>query len=86
MNIDELLKINSEKLEEARKEADSEKILVHEKIASILETDPAIFFKIDMESALKILVQLLPEDKIKEAYTNLMSPESFENLRRNFKI
>lgn len=86
MNIDELLKINSEKLEKARKEEDSEKILVHEKIASILETDPAIFFKIDMESALKILVQLLPEDKVKEAYTSLMSPESFENLRRNFKI
>lgn len=86
MSIEELIKINNEKLEEARNETDSEKIMIHEKIASILESDPAIFFKIDMESALKLLVQLLPEDKVKEAYTSLISPDSFGNLRRNFKI
>ena len=86
MSIEELIKINNEKLEEARNETDSEKIMIHEKIASILESDSAIFFKIDMESALKLLVQLLPEDEVKEAYTSLISPDSFGNLRRNFKI
>ena len=39
-----------------------------------------------MESSLKILIQLLPENEVKEAYTSLISPENFDNLRRKLKI
>ena len=86
MTIDNLLEINNKKLEEAKKSGDERKIMLHEKLAKLFQDQPEIFFKTDMESSLKILVQLLPEDQIKDAYTSLISPENFENLRRKFKI
>ena len=86
MTVDDLLEINNKKLDEAKKSSDEKKIILHEKLAKLLQDQPELFFKTDMESSLKILVQLLPENKVKEAYTSLISPENFENLRRKFKI
>lgn len=86
MTIDDLLEINNKKLDEAKKMGDEKKIMLYEKLAKLFQNQPAIFFKTDMESSLKILIQLLPEEQVKEAYTSLISPESFENLRRKFKI
>lgn len=86
MTIDDLLEINNKKLDEAKKSSDEKKIILHEKLAKLLQDQPELFFKTDMESSLKILVQLLPENEVKEAYTSLISPENFENLRRKFKI
>ena len=80
------LEINNKKLDEAKKSNDEKKIILHEKLAKLLQDQPELFFKTDMESSLKILVQLLPENEVKEAYTSLISPENFENLRRKFKI
>ena len=86
MTVDDLLEINNKKLDEAKKSSDEKKIILHEKLAKLLQAQPELFFKTDMESSLKILVQLLPENEVKEAYTSLISPENFENLRRKFKI
>ncbi len=86
MTVDDLLEINNKKLDEAKKSSDEKKIILHEKLAKLLQDQPELFFKTDMESSLKILVQLLPENEVKEAYTSLISPENFENLRRKFKI
>ena len=86
MTVDDLLEINNKKLDEAKKSSDEKKIILHEKLAKLLQDQSELFFKTDMESSLKILVQLLPENKVKEAYTSLISPENFENLRRKFKI
>lgn len=86
MTIENLLEINEKKLEEAKNAGDARKIMLHEKLAQLFKDQPEIFFKTDMESSLKILVQLLPEEQIKEAYKSLISPESFEKLRRKFKI
>ena len=86
MTVDDLLEINNKKLDEAKKSSDEKKIVLHEKLAKLLQDQPELFFKTDMESSLKILVQLLPENEVKEAYTSLISPENFENLRRKFKI
>ena len=86
MTVDDLLEINNKKLDEAKKSNDEKKIILHEKLAKLLQDQPELFFKTDMESSLKILVQLLPENEVKEAYTSLISPENFENLRRKFKI
>lgn len=86
MTVDDLLEINNKKLDEAKKSSDEKKIILHEKLAKLLQDQPELFFKTDMESSLKILIQLLPENEVKEAYTSLISPENFENLRRKFKI
>ena len=86
MTVDDLLEIINNKLDEAKKSSDDQKIILHEKLAKLLQDQPELFFKTDMESSLKILVQLLPENEVKEAYTSLISPENFENLRRKFKI
>lgn len=86
MTVDDLLEINNKKLDEAKKSSDEKKIILHKKLAKLLQDQPELFFKTDMESSLKILVQLLPENEVKEAYTSLISPENFENLRRKFKI
>lgn len=86
MTVDDLLEINNKKLDEAKKSSNEKKIILHEKLAKLLQDQPELFFKTDMESSLKILVQLLPENEVKEAYTSLISPENFENLRRKFKI
>ena len=86
MTIDDLLKINNKKLDEAKKLGDEKKIILYEELAKLFHDQPEIFFKTDMESSLKILIQLLPEEQVKEAYTSLISPENFENLRRKFKI
>ena len=86
MTIDDLLKINNKKLDEAKKLGDEKKIILYEKLAKLFHDQLEIFFKTDMESSLKILIQLLPEEQVKEAYTSLISPENFENLRRKFKI
>ena len=86
MTVDDLLEINNKKLDEAKKSNDEKKIILHEKLAKLLQDQPELFFKTDMESSLKILVQLLPENEVKEAYTSLISPENFETLRRKFKI
>lgn len=86
MTIDDLLEINNKKLEEAKKIGDEKKVMLYEKLAKLFKEQPGIFFKTDMESSLKILIQLLPEEQVKDAYTSLISPENFENLRRKFKI
>ena len=86
MTVNELIELNNKKLEEYRVNNDEKKVMLHEKIAKLLNNQPAFFFETDMESALKILVQILPEDKVKEAYTSLISPERFAELRRRFKI
>lgn len=86
MTIDDLLEINNKKLKEAKNAGDKKKIELHEKLSKLFTDQPEIFFKTDMESCLKILIQLLPEDQVKNAYTSLISPENFENLRRKFKI
>lgn len=82
MNVEDLIELNFEKLEYAKNNQDSKTIEICEKIASILEKDPAIFFKIDMESALKILIQLIPEKEVKSVYESLISPDSFKELRK----
>lgn len=86
MTIDDLLEINNKKLDEAKKSGDEKKITLYEKLAKLFQNQPEIFFKTDMESSLKILIQLFPEEQVKEVYTSLISPENFENLRRKFKI
>lgn len=86
MTVEELIKICDQKLDEARRNNNENKIFVYEKIKKLFEERPAIFFEADMESCLKILAQLLPEEEIKEAYKSLISPERFEELRRKFKI
>ena len=86
MTFEELIELNNKKIEEYKKQNNEAKILLHEKIAKLLEDNPALFFENDMESCLKILAQILPEDKIKEAYTSLISPDKFEELIRKFKI
>lgn len=82
MDVENLIVVNNEKLEIARNNQDSKIIEIHERIASILEKDPAIFFRIDMESALKILVQLFPEDEVKDKYIALISPQNYQELKR----
>ena len=82
MDVDMLIELNSEKLQEAITNQDTRTVEICEKIASILEKDPAIFFKIDMESALKILIQLIPEEEVKSVYESLISPDSFKELRK----
>ena len=47
MNVEDLIELNLEKLEYAKNNQDLKTIEICEKIASILEKDPAIFFKID---------------------------------------
>jgi len=86
MTIDDLLEINNKKLNEAKKIGDEKKSMLYEKLAKLFQDQPEIFFKTDMESSLKILIQLLPEEQVKEAYTSLISPENFEKLRRKFKL
>lgn len=86
MTIDDLLEINNKKLDEAKKSGNEKKIMLYEKLAKLFQSQPEIFFKTDMESSLKILIQLFPEEHVKEVYTSLISPENFENLRRKFKI
>jgi len=86
MTIDDLLEINKKKLNEAKKIGDEKKSMLYEKLAKLFQDQPEIFFKTDMESSLKILIQLLPEEQVKEAYTSLISPENFEKLRRKFKL
>ena len=86
MTIDDLLEINNKKLDEAKKMGNEKKIMLYEKLGKLFRNQPEIFFKTDMGSSLKILLQLLPEEQVKEAYTSLISPENFENLRRKFKI
>ena len=84
--MNSLISIIDKKLDEAKKSGDEKKIMLYEKLAKLFQDQPEIFFKTDMESSLKILIQLLPEEQVKEAYTSLISPENFENLRRKFKI
>ena len=86
MTIDDLLEINNKKLNEAKKIGDEKKIMLYEKLAKLFQNQPEIFFKTDMESSLKILIQLLPEEQVKVAYNSLISPENFQKLRRKFKI
>ena len=35
-----------------------------------------------MESALKILIQLIPEEEVKSVYESLISPDSFKELQK----
>ena len=86
MSINELIEISNKKLEQAKSENNEKNIMLYEKISQLFKDQPALFFEIDMENALKILLQLLPEDQVKEAYKSLISPEQFEELRRKFKI
>ena len=86
MNFEELIKLNNKKLEEYKNSKDEKKIQLHEKIAELLEKEPALFFKTDMQNCLKILSQILPEDEAREAYKSLISPNEFIRLRNKMMI
>ena len=48
MTVDDLLEINNKKLDEAKKSSDEKKIILHEKLAKLLEDQPELFFKTDI--------------------------------------
>ena len=86
MTVEELKELNKVKIQVSKQAGDIEKAQTHEKIAELLERNPALFFQIDMESALRILVQILPDEQVKEAYESLISPDVFGELRGKYKI
>lgn len=96
MKIKEIKDINKQKIADLELKmnnrnknayVDLEKeLLIQKKIELILEEDEAIFFKIPMESSLKILSKLVDEKDIKRTYLNLISPNEFKELKNNYKI
>lgn len=96
MIINNLKEINKKKIRELDiklKEADKEQleilkkeILIQKKIETILNEDEAVFFKIQMEDALKILSKLVSEGDLKETYLKLISADEFKRLKDCHKI
>ena len=91
MTFNELKEINNNKLNEYNKMQEenqdvTKEILIHKKIKLLLEEYPAVFFQIPMGEALKILAKLVDEDKIKETYASLISPEKYKELKNNFDL
>ena len=94
MKIEKLKNINKQKIADIELNLNNKKenvnlkkeLLIQKKIESILEEDEAIFFKIPMESSLKILSKLVDEKDLKETYLNLISPSEFKALKNNYKI
>ena len=94
MKIEELKNINKQKIADLELKLDNKnenahlkkELFIQKKIESILEEDEAIFFKIPMESSLKILSKLVDETDLKETYLNLISPSEFKSLKNDYKI
>ncbi|MBQ3408444.1 MAG: hypothetical protein IJH12_04490 [Clostridia bacterium] len=92
MTFDELKKINEDKLEEYKKVLNNsdvniqKEILIHEKIKEIFDENPAIFFQIPLEEALKILSKLVKKEELRDVYTSLIQPDKYEKLRNDFDI
>lgn len=92
MTFNELKKINEDKLEKYKNKLNNsdaniqKEILIHEKIKEIFDANPAIFFQIPLEEALKILSKLVKKEELKDVYTSLIQPDEYEKLRRDFEI
>lgn len=88
MKLQDLKEINDNKLnnyiEKNEKKYDSSierEIEIHKRIKNLLKKYDALFFQISMEDSLKILSKLVPEDKIKEVYAELISVENFKIIK-----
>ena len=86
MNVKDLIKICDEKITEYQRQLDKDgqndkiikELTILEKIKALLESQGEhIFFKIDMESSLKILNKLVEKDKILTVYAELISPSKY---------
>ncbi|MBP3502748.1 MAG: hypothetical protein J6K42_04630 [Clostridia bacterium] len=96
MRIKEIKDVNKQKIAELELKQNNQnknayvdlekELLIQKKIELILEEDEAIFFKIPMESSLKILSKLVDEKDIKRTYLNLISTNEFKELKNNYKI
>ncbi len=89
MKIQDLQIINDNKLnnyiKQNKKTNDSSierEIEIHKRIKKLFDKYDALFFQISMEDSLKILSKLVPEDKIKEVYAELISAENFKILKK----
>ena len=89
MKIQDLQIINDNKLnnyikqnEKTNDSSIEREIEIHKRIKKLLDKYDALFFQISMEDSLKILSKLVPEDKIKEVYAELISAENFKILKK----
>ncbi len=87
VNIDDIRKINDEKIEEIQNEqvVDIQKLAMYTQIKDILKDD-AIFFKLSSNDALNLLSKFFEKEKLKEVYISLISADTFMKLRKEFKI
>lgn len=94
MNVNEIKKINEEKLNYYKKLKEQDqnknnldiKIEIHTKLKEILENNETIFFEISMDEALQILSQLFPKEQIKSVYKDLISQNNYIDLKKRFKL
>lgn len=81
INMDYIRKLLVKKEQEVNNDLDNQKV---QHLKGLLKQDD-IFFNIDLATAVGILSFLgIPEDKIRETYMNLISPENYINTTKPY--
>lgn len=76
-----------EKLDEKKKQVITEKDKIKISNLEVLLNDESIFFKLDIQTALGILMFLdIPQEHLLETYNYLVSPENFKKSREGIEI
>lgn len=76
-----------EKLCEKKKQVITEKDKIKISNLEVLLNDESIFFKLDIQTALGILMFLdIPQEYLLETYNYLVSPENFKKSREGIEI
>ena len=88
MDVQELITINNKIIDNIKSDDnyDKNKLEKNLKLKNILDKDKAIFFKVPIETAYKMLSIIIEKDNIEEVYLKLISADNYKKLKDNFII
>lgn len=93
MDINDLILINNDKINRLKTDLNTENKVsnielldTHLKIQEIFEKDEGVFFKIQMNEALKILRYLFEEDEVMKVYSKIINLKNYQKSKNKFII